>query len=209
MLQALERFPADGGDLALGHDVERHDVGQAAALHELHHHPQLAGAQIAVDEVHNVWVGAVLHDQDLVDDQVLLGLLLQVHLLDGHQPVAALLVAGKHAARGALADLGEAPVYVAGVAFGADLLEPRHHVDPGALARPMPRPGCRRGSAGLRLLGWPWGASVGVGRPGELVLGLGRGRLLGLGLSLAGGRGPAAPTWPPGPGPWPAPAAGA
>ena len=41
-------------------------------------------AAVPVNKVDNVGVLHLLHDQDLIDDQLLLGLLLQVDLLDSH-----------------------------------------------------------------------------------------------------------------------------
>jgi hypothetical protein len=105
MLQSLQGLSADRRNLSLGHDVERDNVSKASSLHILHDHPELSSAKVAVNEVDNVGVGALLHDQDFVDNQVLLGLLLQVHLLDGNQPVAASLVSSKHPTRGTLTDL--------------------------------------------------------------------------------------------------------
>lgn len=43
----------------------RHDVGQRAALQELHHHPQLVAHQVAVVHLHHVLVLVVPHDHHL------------------------------------------------------------------------------------------------------------------------------------------------
>ncbi len=92
---------------------------------------------------------ALLHDQDLVDDQVLLWLLLEVHLLDGHEAVGAPLVARIHAARSTLADLGEPAIDFPRVAFGTYPLQRGDHVNAVALPCPVPRPRAR-----LRKPGW-------------------------------------------------------
>ena len=119
-LQALQHLPTHRRDLVLAHHVEGHHVRQAAALHVLHDHPELDADQVAVDEIDNVLVLAGAHDDDLVEDQLLLGLLLQVHLLDGDAAVGAALVGGVDAAGRALADRFELEVELLGVALGAD-----------------------------------------------------------------------------------------
>nr|GFD54071.1 hypothetical protein [Tanacetum cinerariifolium] len=85
----MQSLATDGRDLALGHHVERDDVRQTPALHVLHDNPKIAADQETIHKVDNVLVLAVLHDQDFVDDEVLLRLLLQVHLLDGHAFIRA------------------------------------------------------------------------------------------------------------------------
>jgi len=177
VLQTTQRLPADRRNLPLGHDVERHNVGQAAALHELHHDPQFPRAQIAVNEVDNVGVRALLHDQDLVDDQVLLWLLLEVHLLDGHQAVGPPLVARVHAARSALADLGEAAVDLPRIALGTYPLQRGDHVNAVALPWPVPRPRARLRKPSLLCLWHPAGA-IRISLLHVLVLRRRRGRLL-------------------------------
>ena len=116
VLEPLQSLATDRRDLAFSHDIVRDDIGQAATLHELHDDPQFAFPQVAVDEVDNVRVRAVLHHQDLVDDQVLLRLLLQVHLLNRNQPVVAALEARVDTTRRALANLVEAAVHAVRVA---------------------------------------------------------------------------------------------
>lgn len=154
VLKPSERLPANRGNLPFRHDVECHDICQASTLHKLHDHPELAPAEVAVDKVDNVGVGALLHDQNLVDDQVLLGLLLQVHLLDGDQPVAALFMSSINATRCTLPNLDEPAVHLPWIAFGADLLELCNNVDCGALPRPVSSPGTARLQPRLPL----WGA---------------------------------------------------
>ena len=63
-----------GRNLILGNcRVIVDDVGQRTTLHELHHHPQLRRffLQESVKEVHNVLVSTLLHNDDLVDDELL------------------------------------------------------------------------------------------------------------------------------------------
>lgn len=100
-------FSANSGYLTLRHDVESHNVSQTTALHVLHNDPQVSFHQKAVHKVDNVLMLAIFHDQDLVDDEVLLGLLLEVHLLDSHTLVATHFVRCEHAARSTLANLVE------------------------------------------------------------------------------------------------------
>ncbi len=45
MSQTFEHFATDSGDLALGHDIAGHHVGETATLHVLHDHPQVAFEQ--------------------------------------------------------------------------------------------------------------------------------------------------------------------
>ena len=59
--ESLEGLLAHAGDLALGHDVVRHNVGECTALHVVHDHPEVPGVQIAVNVVDNVWVAGLSH----------------------------------------------------------------------------------------------------------------------------------------------------
>jgi hypothetical protein len=47
-------------------------------------HPKVAGLEEAVNVIDNVGVTRLPHNEDLIDDQLLLGLLIKVHLLDGN-----------------------------------------------------------------------------------------------------------------------------
>lgn len=59
------------------------NVCQRASLHVLHDDPKLSALdEERVEEVDNVGMLALLHDEDLVDDELLPRLLAQVHLLD-------------------------------------------------------------------------------------------------------------------------------
>ena len=69
-----------------------------------HHHftatyPQFLPHQVAVEVVDDVWVLVFPHDKDLVDDELLLGLLWQVHGLDGHLPARGHFYSDVHCAR--------------------------------------------------------------------------------------------------------------
>ncbi|KAG5461143.1 MAG: hypothetical protein BJ554DRAFT_6710, partial [Olpidium bornovanus] len=83
VLKPLEHLCANARDLALGHHAVRDDIRQAPALH------------------------------NFVNDELLLGLLLQVHLLDCHRLRRADLISGKNAAGRAAGrsqrDLGRRP----------------------------------------------------------------------------------------------------
>ncbi len=50
--------------------------------------PKVSFPKVTVDVVDYILVTHLLHDDDFVDDEILLGLLLQIHLLDGNQLVA-------------------------------------------------------------------------------------------------------------------------
>lgn len=106
-LQAVECFTAHGRNLTFGHHIEGDHIGKTAAFHVLHHNPEVAADKERVHEVDDVLVPAVPHDQNLVDDEILLGLLFQVHLLDGNAFVGSNLKRCVNATRSALADLDQ------------------------------------------------------------------------------------------------------
>lgn len=93
MSQTLERLSADGRNLSFRDDVMGDDVRQAAAFHVLHHDPEIASKQERIDEIDcagpepfnlirrsdertDIFMPRLLHDDDLVDDEILLRLLL-------------------------------------------------------------------------------------------------------------------------------------
>jgi hypothetical protein len=123
MLKALARLAADGSNLAFGHEVGGDDVGEASALHVLHDDPKVVLPQEAVDVIDDIGVAGGAHDEDLVDDEVLLRLLVEVHLLDGDGEVGADLVGGVDTTAGALTDLDQAAIEAGRVSVGADRLE--------------------------------------------------------------------------------------
>jgi hypothetical protein len=82
MLQSLACLPAHSRNLALCHQVRSNDICQTSPLHILHYDPKIILVQKRVDVVYNVRVSRSAHDEDLVNDEVFLGLFIQVHLLD-------------------------------------------------------------------------------------------------------------------------------
>ena len=94
MLKTLACLARDSSNLPLRHQVRSDDVRQRTALHVLHDYPELILMQERVDVVDDVRMPRRPHDEDLVDDEVLLRLLVQVHLLDRHRQVRADLVRG-------------------------------------------------------------------------------------------------------------------
>lgn len=104
-LQTMQGFPANGGDLSLGHHVECDDIGKTASLHVFHAHPQIAANKERVHEVDDVLVLAISHDQDLVNDEVFLWLLFEVHLLDSDALVRSDFKCRVNATRSTLANL--------------------------------------------------------------------------------------------------------
>ena len=106
MLQSLERLAAYRRNLALSHDIECHDIRQATSLHVLHRDPQIATNKVTINKVHNIRMRAILHHQDLVDNQILLRLLLEVHLLDRDAAVGHALVRHVDTTRRSLPNLG-------------------------------------------------------------------------------------------------------
>lgn len=143
----------DGGNLTLGHDVKGDNIRQTSTFHIFHDHPQVASDEKTIHKVDNVPMFALLHHDNLVDDQILLGLLLQIHLLDSHASVRPDLVRRKDATRRALTDLVEVSVSLGGIGIRADGIEARHDVGSVALTRSL---SWTRGRADPRLLRWMW-----------------------------------------------------
>jgi hypothetical protein len=128
--------------LTFGHDIEGNDIRQAATFHVLHDNPQISLHKEAVHEIDNVLVFAVLHHQNFVDNQVLLRLLLQVHLLDSHAFVAAHFVCRKNASRGTLSNLVELLVSQRRIGIRADGIELGNNIRTLlTLPRSLPWPG--------------------------------------------------------------------
>ena len=98
---------ADSRNLPLAHNVESNHISQTATLHVFHHHPEVQTMEVTVQKVDNILVLAVLHNQNLIDDQILLGLQVQVHLLDSNTLVGVVLVGSKNTTRRTLADFIE------------------------------------------------------------------------------------------------------
>ena len=139
---------ADGSDLPLRHDIEGYHVGQAATFHVLHDDPQISSHQETVHKVDNVLMLAILHDQNLIDDKVFLGLLLEVHLLDGNTFVRTDFVCSEDPARRALANLVEVPVPKSGICIGANSIKFGDDIRSLALPWSLPR-SRRRSNPGL------------------------------------------------------------
>jgi hypothetical protein len=79
---------------------------------------------------------ALLHHDNLVDDQILLRLLFQIHLFDRDTLIRVDLSCGEDATRCTLADLVEALVPFRWVTGGTDLVESDHDVGTLTLTRP-------------------------------------------------------------------------
>jgi hypothetical protein len=74
---------ADPCNLILLELVILNDVCQSPSLHELHNDPELSILdEKGLDEVNDVRVMRFLHDDDLVDDELLSRLLSEIHLFD-------------------------------------------------------------------------------------------------------------------------------
>lgn len=119
-LQAVESLAADGRDLTLGHHVEGDNVSKTTALHVFHNHPEIATDKEGVHKVDDVLVLAVPHDQNFVDDEVFLGLLLQIHLFDGHTFVGANFKRGVDTTGSTLTNLDQAAEFLGRVGRVAD-----------------------------------------------------------------------------------------
>ena len=94
---------ANSRDLRLGDLlVVVNHVGQRTALHIFHHHPQLIVAflQERVEEVDDIGMGALLHDNDFVDNQLLSWLIAEIHLLNGDQGLGSIVLVDTSCNRG-------------------------------------------------------------------------------------------------------------
>lgn len=123
-LQRLQHLATNRGDLALVHAGLGNDVGERTSRQVLHDDPQLLGHQIAVQVVDHVRMFVLSHHQDLVDDQFLLRLLAEVHLLDGDLHAGGTLDRRVHRAGRTLADLLHPIVLPLGIAHADDRSQP-------------------------------------------------------------------------------------
>jgi hypothetical protein len=114
-LEAMKRLATDCRNLSLRHHVERDNIGKTATLHVFHHHPKIAANKEGVHEVDDVLMPAVSHDQDFVDDEILLRLLLQVHLFNGNALVGADLKCCVDTTGSALANLDQVAELLRGI----------------------------------------------------------------------------------------------
>lgn len=87
MMYALKRFAANGGYLGFGHHIGRHHIRERSSLHVLHHNPQFASREKGINKVHDVLVLSFTHHQNFVDNEFLLWLLRQVHLLNSNRNI--------------------------------------------------------------------------------------------------------------------------
>jgi hypothetical protein len=99
MSQTLGSLSADGGNLTLSHDVASDNIGQTSTFHVLHNDPKIALVEERVDIVDDVGMSRRFHHQNLVDDEVLLWLLLEVHLFDRYRYVRTELIGGVDTSR--------------------------------------------------------------------------------------------------------------
>ena len=120
-VESLKNLPADGSDLTFVHAGFSDNVCEAAARKILHCHPQLLGDKEGVQEVDHVGVLVGLHHNNLVDNQLLLRLLLQVHLLYGYLCSGGCLYGCVHCPRSSLADLLHLRVLPVWIADGHNL----------------------------------------------------------------------------------------
>ena len=101
----------------------RHHIGQAPTLHILHDNPEVILPQETVNVIDNIWMLGRAQDENLVDDQVLLRLVVEIHLLDSDGQVGADLVCGVHTSAGALTNFGEIAVEARRVGVITNILE--------------------------------------------------------------------------------------
>ena len=83
--ERVEDTLAHGGYLQLVHARLGDDVGERAAAQILHHDPELVVDQVAAVHVDNVGVLVVAHDDHFVEEELAALLLVQIHLLYGHE----------------------------------------------------------------------------------------------------------------------------
>ncbi len=79
--------------------------------------------QEGVDVVDDIGVTGAPHDQDLINDEILLGLFLQIHLFDRDAHICAHLIRGVHAPTSPLSNLDKVPVQPRRIGIGTDLLQ--------------------------------------------------------------------------------------
>ena len=96
MLQTLACLATNSCDLAFSHKIGHNHNGQAPALHIFHDDPEVMLLQETVNIISNIQITGQMHDENLINDQVLLWLLVEIHLLDGDGEVGANLVYGIH-----------------------------------------------------------------------------------------------------------------
>eukprot|EP00047_Mylnosiga_fluctuans_P001701 m.221524 g.221524 ORF g.221524 m.221524 type:complete len:498 (+) comp10604_c0_seq1:1523-3016(+) len=126
-LEGLQALAADGGDLALVQDGLGDDIRQRSTRKELHDNPELVLAnEEAIQVVDDVLLAQLPHDEDLVDDQLLLGLLRKVHLLDRNNVARAVLCRRVHCSRRTLANLLVVGETVLGIRGVNNLAQARH-----------------------------------------------------------------------------------
>lgn len=101
VLKTLGRFPRYCRYLSFGHQIGGDDVGQRASFHVLHDYPKVVLVEEGIDVVDDVGVSRCPHDENFVDDQILLGLLVEIHLFDGDREVCSDLIGSVHATRSA------------------------------------------------------------------------------------------------------------
>jgi len=92
MLKSLTRLPRNRSNLAFCHQIGGNDVCERTSFHVFHDYPKVILVQEGINIVDDVGVSRGTHDENLVDDQILLGLFIEVHLFDGHGHVRTNLV---------------------------------------------------------------------------------------------------------------------
>ena len=96
MLQTLACLATNSCDLAFGHKIGCNHNGQAPALHIFHDDPEVMLLQETVNIISDIQIMGRMHGENLINDQVPLWLLVEIHLLDGDGEVGANLVYGIH-----------------------------------------------------------------------------------------------------------------
>ena len=123
MLKTLARLATHSGNLAFGHEIRGDHIRQAAALHILHDDPEVILPQETIDIVDDIRMAGGTHDENLIDDEIFLRLLVEVHLLDGDGHVGADLVGGVHASTGPLTNFDEVAIEAGRISIGTNSLE--------------------------------------------------------------------------------------
>lgn len=81
--ERLETLLRDGGYLSLSEHGLHDNIGHRTTIEVLHDDPELVADEVALDVVDDVWMTVLFHHLDLRDDELLLWLVVEVHLLDG------------------------------------------------------------------------------------------------------------------------------
>ena len=100
VLQALRYLPTHCCNLAFCHQACRDNICKRAALHILHHHPELILVEERVDITDDICMTRSPDYEDLIYDKIPSRLLVKVHLFNRNRKVCRDLISNKYNTRG-------------------------------------------------------------------------------------------------------------